>query len=749
MLKRRHNLLFRLMAVFVIGAFSLNLIILPAQSYAQSRSSANLPVPGTMIHPSEPFSPVLIKGVKVFSDNPFRFDFIVNPGDDDLEGDALKEESNRLIKYFLASLTIPEKDMWVNLSPYEADRIIPGKFGETEMGRDMLAQDYILKQLTASLMYPEGEIGEKFWERVYAEAYEKYGITDIPVDTFHKVWILPAKAVVYENAENNTAFVMESRLKVMLEEDYLAMANNMNRRGLIHQTQDKGMINHAPTTTILREIILPEIEREVNEGKHFAPLRQIYHSLILATWFKRNLQESLLGQGYVGKNKVEGVNIEDKNAKEKIYQQYVDAFKKGVYDLIREEYDPNTQEIVPRKYFSGGIVTNLNVGEVYESQKENFDVAMMNDSKKLIQVITNFIKLNEEDLIYKNFPLETGLNFGKISKLISEKAHQTFLDNHKNEFESMGFTNLRLRDDIDKMKGKSGAYFFRAKDKEKKEVMIRIGNGIFPIIHLFKGKKSHPNIMQVYKNGELKDGQGFIVLEFIEGENLSDFIQRKDHITGEEIKRVFYQLLSALEYFILNDIIFSDFKPDNIRISKDKKQVTVIDFHSAKSMYDKEFQKDIQLEQPLVFMSRVIFKLTQQSVKNNSELIEIRKVINSIHEYSQYLEEKNKFGNIEEKKDVFLGRINMFKEYVSDQASLVNNDPLGGIDFNPQDLAIETQGDGVRMGLGLNSVPCEEEGADSSKPCQRWDPQVLERSTGLSPVILNVVPLDDLSAFLN
>ena len=30
------------------------------------------------------------------------------------------------------------------------------------MGRDMLAQDYILKQLTASLIYPEKDLGKDF-----------------------------------------------------------------------------------------------------------------------------------------------------------------------------------------------------------------------------------------------------------------------------------------------------------------------------------------------------------------------------------------------------------------------------------------------------------------------------------------------------------------------------------------------------------------------------------------------------------
>jgi hypothetical protein len=106
--------------------------------------------------------------------------------------------------------------MWVNLSPYEKDRIVPESFGQTEMGRDLLAQDYILKQITASLIYPEDELGKKFWDRVYAEAKKKFGTTDIPVNTFNKVWIVPAKAVVYENPQSASAYVVESSLKVML-----------------------------------------------------------------------------------------------------------------------------------------------------------------------------------------------------------------------------------------------------------------------------------------------------------------------------------------------------------------------------------------------------------------------------------------------------------------------------------------------------------------------------------------------------
>ena len=329
-------------------------------NYAWSQAlimPASLPSPGQMIPLSPLYRPALLKGIKTHLDNPFQFDFILDKGQSGLGGEQLSQESSKLIKYFLAALTIPEKDMWVNLSPYEKDRIIPTEFGETEMGRDLLAQDYLLKQVTSSLIYPENELGEAFWEKVYEKAYKTYGTMDIAVSTFNKVWIIPESAEVYENGD--TALIVDCHLKVLTEFDYLAQARTQEKSlehlGMktAHMTE-QGKVNESLSNEILRELVIPAIEKEVNKGKNFTQLRQIYHSLILATWFKRNLKESILSKVYVGKNKIDGVNIDDKEAKLKIYEQYLSAFKKGVFNYIKEDYDPRTQQIIPRKYFSGG-----------------------------------------------------------------------------------------------------------------------------------------------------------------------------------------------------------------------------------------------------------------------------------------------------------------------------------------------------------------------------------------------------------
>ena len=56
------------------------------------------------------------------------------------------------------------------------------------------------------------------------------------------------------------------------------------------------------------------------------------------------------------KSKVKGVDVKDKDITNKIYNQYLEAFKKGVYNLIKEDVDEKTGETIPRKYFSGGVL---------------------------------------------------------------------------------------------------------------------------------------------------------------------------------------------------------------------------------------------------------------------------------------------------------------------------------------------------------------------------------------------------------
>lgn len=343
-------------AVFVSGVYPV-----------QAQSLAVMPSPGVRVSMSAAFQPAELKGIKIYPDNPFRFDFILDQGDNFQEQASLKEESNRLIRYFLAALTVPAHDMWVNLSPYEKNRIIPQAFGQTAMGRDLLAQDYLLKQVTASAIYPEDLLGQQFWTEVYKRAWQDYGTTDIPLETFNKVWIIPDKAVVYENAAAGTAWIVESHLKVLLESDYQLLSESV-----VRDEEVKSVASQELLQEVIRDIVLPMIEKEVNEGKNFSVLRQLYQSLIMASWYKKKVKDGLLSQVYVDQRKVQGVNIADPAAAEKIWEQYVVAFKKGAYSYIKEEQEEASGDMIPRKYFSGGVDWSM-AGDVLDIRS---DVAM-------------------------------------------------------------------------------------------------------------------------------------------------------------------------------------------------------------------------------------------------------------------------------------------------------------------------------------------------------------------------------------
>ena len=157
---------------------------------------------------------------------------------------------------------------------------------------------------------------------------KKFGTTNIPVNTFNKVWIVPEKAIVYENAKAGTAYIVESKLKVMLEEDYLALSKHQrqpgdmalavssstlpNELGLNTKAPQGNHLNDEQATNalgsqIVREIVIPELTKEVNEDKNFSQLRQVYNSLIFASWYKKKIKDSILAQVYENKKKVAGV----------------------------------------------------------------------------------------------------------------------------------------------------------------------------------------------------------------------------------------------------------------------------------------------------------------------------------------------------------------------------------------------------------------------------------------------------------
>lgn len=341
--------------------------------FAAQNPINTLPVPGEVVLTTDAFQAPALAGLSVYPNNPLKFDFLIDAGDSNPTRAELSEQASTLIKYFLVALTMPEDKLWVNLSPFEENRIVADGLGDTEMGRDLLAQDYMLKQLTASLLSPEEQTGAQYWNRLRSKIDSDL-VDNIPLETINKIWIVPEQADVF--VKDNKAIVTGARLKVMLEQDYMALEQHPAQTGATSELSDV-------TLDLIREIVIPVIEEEVNNGETFANLRQIYSAIILSAWFKQNLRNSILDQVYTNRSKTAGIELDDKDANEKIYQKYLKALEKGVYNKVHEDYDPRTKEIIPRHYFTGGVDVRdveeiLNVSES-ERQNPITDLAMLQD----------------------------------------------------------------------------------------------------------------------------------------------------------------------------------------------------------------------------------------------------------------------------------------------------------------------------------------------------------------------------------
>ncbi len=90
---------------------------------------------------------------------------------------------------------------------------------------------------------------------------------------------------------------------------------------------------------------------------------------------------------------------------------------------------------------------------------------------------------------------------------------------------------------------------------------------------------SHPNVVNVYDVGTINNTP-FIVMEYVEGENLSEIIKKRGILEPDYVIKIAVQICAALAHAHKHKIVHRDIKPHNILITKDN-EVKVTDFGIA------------------------------------------------------------------------------------------------------------------------------------------------------------------------
>ena len=93
-------------------------------------------------------------------------------------------------------------------------------------------------------------------------------------------------------------------------------------------------------------------------------------------------------------------------------------------------------------------------------------------------------------------------------------------------------------------------------------------------------KLRHPNAAMIFDAGNLPDGRHFIVMEFVEGETLSQALAREGRFSAARAVSIATEICDVLEEAHRLGIVHRDLKPSNILLGK--RGVCVLDFGVAK-----------------------------------------------------------------------------------------------------------------------------------------------------------------------
>jgi eukaryotic-like serine/threonine-protein kinase len=102
-------------------------------------------------------------------------------------------------------------------------------------------------------------------------------------------------------------------------------------------------------------------------------------------------------------------------------------------------------------------------------------------------------------------------------------------------------------------------------------------------------KLAHPNIIEIFDQGETSEGSLYLVMEILQGQTLADLLERQGSVPLDRTLSIAIQIARALARAHDLEVIHRDLKPENIFLAEgvdDFDRVKLLDFGIARSMQD-------------------------------------------------------------------------------------------------------------------------------------------------------------------
>jgi hypothetical protein len=206
----------------------------------------------------------------------------VAPNEKDLA--AAQEASDA----FFVWLELDPSQFWVNLNPNQPDRIMDPALAKTDVGRVLLEADLELKRTMTAAMNPNTRTGREFWERIVHGPDKDYCF-------WMRYWVTPDPASV--SASGQELYILDAPLKVQTEAWQDGTSNACPGQSEARRTYNEAAV---------RDLLMPTMQKAVNEDREYADLRRVYLSRVAAEWYRQvsatqdTVFTNLIGQGIVG-----------------------------------------------------------------------------------------------------------------------------------------------------------------------------------------------------------------------------------------------------------------------------------------------------------------------------------------------------------------------------------------------------------------------------------------------------------------
>ena len=394
---------------------------------------------------------VIYSNTSIFPDGQFdAFKFVLKAKKAD-EGDAVidMEDATELsLNSFFIGLSIPNDKFWVNLNPWEPDRILAKDLEATDVGKILLGADLHMKKDFCKYENPcEREIGEEYWrlldekgEELIKECMNNHpteikDINNVLFKAATRHWIVPDKVEAYET--NNEIYIVNSTLGIYSEPVYEHSTYEIVNQDVFFVSRAcKDDLSEAAkkygryVKELEEEMILPLVVQEVNQGKDYSDLRCVYNSLALAQWYKDNYRYSpSIFTDFIDSQNLTGLESKSTWSAKNIWSDYVRSFEEGEYHCWKNETYHEWNYIITRTqhYSSGGVdfmdIKITNKGDL----PPNF--------KKLTSEAVQTLFTNEGNNYYFGDSIYV---FNESSEAVPEETE----DEKEKEIETLGFETL-------------------------------------------------------------------------------------------------------------------------------------------------------------------------------------------------------------------------------------------------------------------------------------------------------------------